>query len=85
MNTKESTIRVVARTRRNSSCRTCGEIITWFRTFPRDKWIAFDADPVALRTSGNPILGEVVEEIDRDELHWTHCGQQSPEDQGDDA
>jgi len=68
-----ATIQVLARTRRNSPCRTCGEIVTWFRTFPRERWIAFDADPVALRTTGNPIVGETIEELDRADVHWSHC------------
>lgn len=68
-----TTIRVIKRTRRNATCTRCSAIITWFRTFPRERWIAFEADPVALRTVPNIIAGEMLEELDRADMHMNHC------------
>lgn len=70
------TVDVVARTRFNARCRgrTCGQTITWFQTWPKRRWIPFNADPVALRTRGNPIRGEdSLEEIDAADVHWATC------------
>ena len=61
-------IAIVNRSRFTKPCKTCGEPITLARTATSGAWMAFEADPVALRTRQGDD-GTLVEEVALSDRH----------------
>lgn len=71
----EQLVRVIGKTRgMMTSCRSCGAPITWFRTFPNNKAMPFNQDPVALKTEHDNEYG-TIECIPASESHFSTCPQ----------
>lgn len=68
MTTPTPTVAVFTRTRFAKPCKTCGEPITLARTTGTKAWMAFEADPVALRTRQGDD-GSLVEDVALSDRH----------------
>ncbi len=69
----EKTIRVIGKTRgAMTSCRSCGKPVTFVQTFPNQKWMPFDGDPVALKTEHDNDHG-TIEHLPAAESHFATC------------
>jgi hypothetical protein len=70
----EQLIRIIAKTRGPGNCRSCGAMITWARTFPRNQAMPFDGDPIALKTEHDQQEG-LIEFIPASQSHFANCPQ----------
>jgi hypothetical protein len=43
------------------------------QTVGSGRWMPFDADPVAIKTSRDPQTGALVEHLDAADVHFPHC------------
>jgi len=68
----EQFVRVVAKTKGRGTCRSCGATITWYRTWPNEKAMPFDGEPVARKSEHNE-RRELVELMSADDVHWRTC------------
>lgn len=66
---------VWSRSRRPAKCRSCGAPLTFVQVAASGKWIPFDADPVALRTSLDPSTHNLIEHLDAADVHFRSCPQ----------
>jgi hypothetical protein len=64
---------VWSRSRRAAKCRSCDAPITFVQVAASSKWMPFDADPVALRTSLDPATHNLIEHLDAADVHFRSC------------
>jgi hypothetical protein len=71
--TTERTIRIIAKTRTPlQQCRSCPAMISFARTFPNEKSIPLDGEPVALKTEHDPTHG-TIDHIAASGTHFATC------------
>lgn len=66
-------IRVWSRGKFTTACRSCGAPMTMAQVVASGKWMPFDADPVALKTSQDTTTGRLVEHLDPADVHFRSC------------
>jgi hypothetical protein len=59
--------------RRSAKCRSCGAPLVFAQVVASGKWLPFDADPVAIRTSQDPATRRLVEHLDAADVHFRSC------------
>lgn len=66
--------RIIASTRTTTPqpCQSCSAPITWARTYPNDKPMPLNGEPVALKTETDLILG-TIEYIASSDSHFATC------------
>lgn len=68
---------VWSRSRRSAKCRSCDAPLTFAQVAASGKWLPFDADPVALKTSLDPSTNNLIEHLDAADVHFRTCPQAS--------
>jgi ribosomal protein L11 methylase PrmA len=71
--TPHQLVLVWSRSRRSARCRSCDAPITFAQLVATDKWMPFDADPVALKTSQDPATRNLIEHLDAADTHFRSC------------
>ncbi len=69
---REQLVSVLEQTKGRGTCRSCGSPLTWYRTYPGDRAMPFDGDPVP-RSSHNTESGEVVVTMPAEDCHFRTC------------
>lgn len=64
---------VWSRSRFSAECRSCHQPMTMAQLVSSGKWMPFDADPVALRTSHDPQTHKMVDHLDAADVHFRTC------------
>jgi len=69
-------VKVYANGVRKTTCKHCGEPVSWYRTVNRERFMLFTGhEPVALKT-GQTERGEPLLYLDREDCHWEVCASQ---------
>lgn len=66
---------VWSRSRFAATCKACGAPMTMAQLVASGKWMPFDADPVALKTSQDPATHNLIEHLDEADVHFRSCPQ----------
>jgi len=66
---------VWSRSRRSARRRSCDAPLTFAQLVSSGKWMPFDADPVALKTSQDPATRNLIEHLDAADVHFRTCPQ----------
>jgi len=69
---EERTIRIIGKTRESGACKSCQAPVTWAITFPNEKRIPLDGDPVALKTEHHNDHG-TIEFVAASSVHFASC------------
>lgn len=73
----EPMFRIIASTRSGlQDCRSCGAPITFARTYPGDKAMPLNGEPIALKTDTDLLHG-LIEYIASSDSHFATCPQSS--------
>jgi hypothetical protein len=64
---------VLAQSRFSAACKSCGQPMTMAQLVGSGKWMPFDADPVAIRTSLDPQTNKLIEHLDAADVHFRTC------------
>ena len=56
-----------------ATCRSCGQDMTMVRLVGSGKWMPFDEDPVALKTSLCPETQKLIEHLGPADVHFRSC------------
>ena len=66
---------VYAASRFSAACKSCGRPMTMVQLVGSRKWMPFDADPVAIKTSQDPDTHKLIEHLDAADVHFRTCPQ----------
>lgn len=66
---------VWSRSRRAAKCRACDAPLTFAQVVSSGRWMPFEADPVALKTSQDPATRNLIEHLDPSDVHFRSCPQ----------
>ncbi len=71
--TRQQLLLVVASSRFSARCKSCDQPMTMAQLVGSGKWMPFDADPVAIRTSIDPQTSKVIDHLDAADVHFRSC------------